>query len=66
MFLLKNTKKNKNTEKLAKMMFITKFSAILLFYAKFSLIKSKNLLISLISITFFIFIVYIMINENML
>lgn len=63
MFLLKNTKKNKNTEKLAKMMFITKFSAILLFYAKFSLIKSKNLLIS---ITFFIFIVYIMINENML
>ena len=63
MFLLKNTKKNKNTEKLAKMMFITKFSAILLFYAKFSLIKSKNLLIS---ITFFIFIVYVMINENML
>ena len=63
MFLLKNTKKNKNTEKLAKMMFITKFSAILLFYAEFSLIKSKNLLIS---ITFFIFIVYIMINENML
>ena len=63
MFLLKNTKKNKNTEKLAKMMFITKFSTILLFYAKFSLIKSKNLLIS---ITFFIYIVYIMINENML